>query len=132
MKRQTLKQRQIHESAVALVYNDIVDGLTTSNIINKLVNDDYSLGFNYSKSRAYKILSEARKLITEDFNDFRKSARQQIYSTLSDILTEAKDMGDRMSALKSIDMLAKLCGAYEPESVNLNNNQTITIDFKFD
>ena len=47
---------------------------------------------------------------------------------LYDLFTEAKDMGDRMNAIKCIQEIAKLTGAYEPTKVEAKV-ENIVIDF---
>lgn len=116
--------------AVKLVYNDFLNGATNSVVLNKLMNDGYGLDYFYSNSFAYKIIARATKMVNDDFNEYRKSAKQQLFVTAMDILTECREMGDRSTAIRTVEYLTKLMGAYEADKLDINENKEITIDFK--
>lgn len=117
-----------HEQAVRHVYNDILNGATYSVLYNKLIDDDYGLDFNYSQSMAQKIIAKARKRIKEDYKDSLPQMRETLTNMCLDIISEARLIGDRMSALKAIDMVSKFVGCYEPEKKEITVKE-MTIDF---
>lgn len=120
-----------HGQAVNAVYNDILDGSTYSVLYNKLINDEYGLDYHYSQSMAQKIITEARKQMKKDYEEALPQMRETLTNICLDILTEAKTMGDRHAAIKAVQEVAKLCGAYSPQQVQAKIENYV-IDFKLD
>lgn len=116
---------------VKFVYNDIVCGAPNSVLLEKLMSDSYSIGKKYKRSQSYKIIAKASELIKDDFSEYRESAKQQLFATALDILTECREMKDRSNALKTLDYISKLIGAYEADKINIKEEKDVTIDFKF-
>lgn len=117
-----------HEEAVRCVVNDILDGSTYSVLYQKLINNEYGLDYNYSQSMAQKIITKARKRLKEDYAEALPQMRETLTNICLDILSDAKLMGDRMNALKAVDYVAKLTGAYTPEQKEVTVKE-MTIDF---
>lgn len=117
-----------HSEAVRHVVNDILDGATYSVLFQKLTEDEYGLDYKYSQSMAQKIITEARKRMKEDYKEALPQMRETLTNICMDILSEAKQIGDRMNALKAVDYVAKLTGAYTPEQKEVTVKE-MTIDF---
>lgn len=116
------------EMAIRYVINDIIDGGVYSVIIEKLMNDEYGVGKKYVKGTAKQIIKCARERIKEDFAEQLPQIRENLTSMLMDLFTDAKQMGDRTNAIKAIQEIAKLTGAYEPTKVEAKV-ENIIIDF---
>lgn len=118
-----------HDDAIRNVVNDILDGATYSVLFQKLTEDEYGLDYKYSQSMAQKIITKARKRMKEDYKEALPQMRETLTNICMDILSEAKQIGDRMNALKAVDYVAKLTGAYEPTKVEAKVENYV-IDFK--
>lgn len=116
------------ELAIRNVINDLMDGGVYSVIKQKLMEDEYGIGKKYSEGTAKGIIKFARKRIKDDFEEQLPDIRASLTSMLLDLFTEAKDMGDRMNAIKCIQEIAKLTGAYEAEKKDITIKD-LTIDF---
>lgn len=116
------------ELAIRNVVNDLMDGGVYSVIKEKLMEDEYEIGKKYTESSAKNIIKFARARIKEDFEEQLPDIQAQLTNMLYDLFTEAKDMGDRMNAIKCIQEIAKLTGAYEAEKKDITIKD-LTIDF---
>ncbi|WP_407433041.1 hypothetical protein [Methanobrevibacter sp.] len=116
------------ELAIRNVVNDLMDGGVYSVIKEKLMEDEYGIGKKYTEGTAKAIIKFARKRIKDDFEEQLPDIRASLTNMLYDLFTEAKDMGDRMNAIKCIQEIAKLTGAYEPTKVEAKV-ENIVIDF---
>lgn len=116
------------ELAIRNVVNDLMDGGVYSVIKEKLMEDEYEIGKKYTESSAKNIIKFARARIKQDFEEQLPDIRASLTSMLLDLFTEAKDMGDRMNAIKCIQEIAKLSGAYEAEKKDITIKD-LTIDF---
>lgn len=118
-----------HEEAVRQVINDLLSGATYSVLFIKLTEDGYGLDYCYSNSMAQKIITQARKRLREDYKEALPQFREQLTHILLDIVTEAREMGDRGNAIKAVQEVAKLVGAYEPTKVEAKVENYV-IDFQ--
>lgn len=116
------------ELAIRNVVNDLMDGGVYSVIKEKLMEDEYGIGKKYTEGTAKGIIKFARKRIKDDFEEQLPDIRASLTNMLYDLFTEAKDMGDRMNAIKCIQEIAKLTGAYEAEKKDITIKD-LTIDF---
>lgn len=117
------------ELAIRNIINDIMDGGVYSVIIQKLEEDKYEIGKCYKKATAKHLISEARARIKADFEEQLPDIRASLTNMLYDMFTEAKEIGDRMNAIKCIQEIAKLTGAYTPQQVEAKIENYV-IDFK--
>ena len=117
------------ELAIRNVVNDLMDGGVYSVIKQKLMEDEYEIGKKYSEGTAKGIIKFARARIKQDFEEQLPDIRASLTNMLYDLFTEAKDMGDRMNAIKCLQEIAKLTGAYEPTKVEAKVENYV-IDFK--
>lgn len=114
------------------IYNLLVNGATSSNIIDRLMNDYWNVGKKYTHKSCYNLLEDARKMIKEDFEEDRKTLKEQIYANYMDIYAEARESFDRMAAIKCMENLAKITGLNEPTKVEAKVDGSIVIDFGLD
>ena len=126
---QCSKMRQ--ENAVRNVVNDILNGAVYSVVFQKLIEDGYGLDFKYSKSMAQKIITAARKRMREDYKEVVPNMKELLTNLCLDILSECRDSGDRQTALKAVQEVAKLTGSYDPIKTE-NKVEVVNIDFKLE
>lgn len=119
------------DEVVNHIYNDICNGATYTNCLNKLMNDDYEVGHKYSESRADKLIQMARKLIRQDFEEDRKEIKARLYVAIQDVFNECREANDRSNALKALEQISKLLGLNEPDKIDMRL-QNIDIDFGFE
>ena len=96
------------QEAIKLVYNDILDLVTYSVIKQKLMEDLYHLDYNYSESSVQDIYNEAMKAIKADYQKQKEDVNSQLVAAITDIVSEAKEEGNKMLALQGIDRLMKI------------------------
>lgn len=116
------------ELAIRHIINDLLDGAVCSVIITKLTEDSYEVGKKYCKSTAKEMFKEARRRIKADFEEQLPEIKSNLTNMLYDLFTEAKEVGDRMNAIKCIQEIAKLTGAYEAQKQDITIKD-LTIDF---
>lgn len=127
-------EKEIHhsrcrkEQAVRCVINDLLDGGMYSAIYIKLTEDKYGLDYKYSASSAQRIITDARKRMKEDYAEALPQFREQMTHMLLDIVTEAREQGDRGNAIRAIQEVCKISGVYEPEKKEVTVKE-MTIDF---
>lgn len=119
------------DEVVNHIYNDICNGATYTNCLNKLMNDDYEVGHKYSESRADALITEARRLIRQDFEEDRKEIKARLYVAIQDVFNECREANDRSNALKCLEQISKLLGLNEPDKIDMRL-QNIDIDFGFE
>lgn len=120
--------------AVKSVYNDFLQGATYSNVRDKLMNDDYDLGFKYADKSTTYIIHEAYDMIRDDFAKDREYLQAKLVATCNDILGEAVKDNNGKLALEAVDRIAKLGGLYNQTQtqVNILGKGDMVIDFKLD
>lgn len=116
------------ELAIRNVVNDLMDGGVYSVIKQKLMEDEYEVGKKYKEGTAKQIIAFARARIKQDFEEQLPDIRASLTNMLYDLFTEAKEIGDRMNAIKCLQEIAKLTGAYSPEQKEVTVKE-MTIDF---
>lgn len=120
--------------AVKSIYNDFLQGATYSNVRDKLMNDDYNLGFKYADKSTQDIIHEAYDMIRDDFAKDREYLQAKLVATCNDVLGEAVKDNNGKLALEAVDRIAKLGGLYNQTQtqVNILGKGDIVIDFKLD
>lgn len=111
------------------IYNDLMIGGTYSNIVAKVRNDDYNVGYTLGKECAKNLVTKVRKTIREDYMEEREHLRETNIARLLDLYNEALKNGDRLTGLKTLQEMNKMVGIYEPQNLNLNLQGEVTIDF---
>ena len=121
-----------YEMAVRNCVNSILNGATYSVMRAKLQEDSYNIGKKYGVSQCDRIIRDARRRIKEDTQEMIPTLREDMISRALDVYTEARDLGDRFSALKALDMINKTFGLYENKlKIDGDVNSTVTINFGF-
>ena len=120
--------------AVKSIYNDFLQGATYSNVRDKLINDDYNLGFKYADKSTQDIIHEASDMIRDDFAKDREYLQAKLVATCNDVLGEAVKDNNGKLALEAVDRIAKLGGLYNQTQtqVNILGKGDMVIDFKLD
>lgn len=127
------KDKGRHHLAVRNVINDILNGATYSVLKAKLMEDEYGLGYKYSKGQVDRIVREARDVIKKDTEEQLPYLKEDMLARMLDVYTEARDMGDRMNALKALDQINKMFGMYQEKlKVDADIKQEVIIDFGYD
>lgn len=127
------KDKGRHHLAVRNVINDILNGATYSVLKAKLMEDEYELGYKYSKGQVDRIVREARDVIKKDTEEQMPTLKEDMLARMLDVYTEARDMGDRMNALKALDQINKMFGMYQEKlKVDADIKQEVIIDFGYD
>lgn len=127
------KNTDRHNEAVKMVINDILLGATYSVLFAKLRGDLYGLDYKYSKTQSEKIIRDARKVIQDDIMEQMPSLVNDNINRLLDIFTECREMGDRLGAMKAVEIINKMAGITTDRlKVDANIKQEITIDFGYD
>ena len=120
--------------AIKKVYNDFCQGATYSNVMDKLMNDDYGLNFKYKDKSTKDIIHEAYDMIRDDFAKDRDFLQAKLVATCNDVLANAVEDGNGKLALEAVDRIAKLGGLYNQAQtqVNILGKGDMVIDFKLD
>ena len=120
--------------AIKNVYNDFCQGATYSNVMDKLMNDDYGIGFKYTDKSTPGVIHEAYQMIRDDFAKDREYLQAKLVATCNDILGNAVEDGNGKLALEAVDRIAKLGGLYNQTQtqVNILGKGDMVIDFKLD
>lgn len=113
------------------VYNDICNGALYSNLIDRLMEDYYNIGFKYSRHTAVDIISNVRRMLRKDFEEVKTQLREQLLAQLYDVYNEARAKEDRQSALAALKQIAKLTGADEAERFKVECDIFGNIDIAF-
>lgn len=127
------KDKGRHHLAVRNVINDILNGATYSVLKAKLMEDAYELGYKYSKGQVDRIVREARDVIKKDTEEQLPYLKEDMLARVLDVYTESRELGDRMNALKSLEMINKMFGLYQEKiKVDADIKQEVIIDFGYD
>ena len=120
--------------AIKNVYNDFCQGATYSNVMDKLMNDDYNIGFKYTAKSTEHLIHAAYQMIREDFAKDRETLQAKLIATCNDVLGNAVEAKNGKLALEAVDRIAKLGGLYNQTQtqVNILGKGDMVIDFKLD
>lgn len=113
------------------IYMEICRGVQQRNIVKNFMEDKYGLGLTGLTEKSIKRHYEkVRDRIKKEYEEKIEVYRQELAAALSNILTECRDSKDRTNAIRAVESLAKLTGAYAPEKHEVK--QDVVIDFGFD
>jgi hypothetical protein len=121
---------------VGLVYCDIINGLSTSDIIEKFAQCAYEGQEKPIKQRtATDYISAARRRLELDFQYEADELRHDLYAKMLAVYADAVEHNDRYNALIALDKVMKLTGcALDKQQNNIQLNATssgVTINFGF-
>lgn len=131
-----VKQWLAADEMVTEIYVDLANGLTKSEIVEKVTKGLYEHQKRpLSVRSAGDYLDAAYRRMAFDFEAQAEQMRADLYSKLMTIYHDAIEAGDRNNAIQVIDRIMKLtgCAADKPTTaVQINNNSDgITINFGF-
>lgn len=125
-------KKGIQELLIRHICNDLLNGAVQSVLLEKIQDDTYGVGKTYQISMARQLIALARKRIREDWKEESKELREMQLNRILDLYTESREIGDRMSALKSLQEINKISGLYEPTKVDMKVGGSIDISFGFE
>lgn len=125
------------DKVVDEVYVDLVNGLTKSDVIQKLNEGLYTpqegKGIGYRTAVDY--VNAAQQRLMYDFEKDAEKLRADLYSKLTAVYADAIEHNDRYNAIGALQTLMKLTGvAMEKQQNNIQlnaNKEGITINFGF-
>lgn len=127
-----VKPHKKTQEITTIVYTDLMNGAQPSQIIKKLMTDEYNIGKTYCWDRANKYLVMARKIMRDDVDKQRPFIKHQLVVAVMDILKEAKKKKDLNVALKAIDQVAKMTGCYDAQKLEIHQDLEINFGFEDD
>jgi hypothetical protein len=124
------------DKIVGLVYCDLINGLSTSDIIDKFAQCLYEGQEKPIKMRtAQDYIRAARNRMELDFQYEADQLRHDLYAKMLAVYADAVEHNDRYNALIALDKIMKLTGcAVEKQQNNIQLNATssgVTINFGF-
>lgn len=132
-----LKVWQKIDDIVSEVYIDLCNGMTKSDVLEKLQAALYPSqeGKKIQQRQSYEYLKAAFMRMQYDFQQQADELRADLYSKMMTVYSDAVKAGDRYNALIALDKIMKLTGiaADKPQTaVQINNNKDgITVNFGF-
>lgn len=134
IKEKKLGKNQVRkEMAIRHTVNAILAGATYSILVANLMEDEYGLDYKYTRGHSERIIKQARELIRKDTEEQLPHLKEDMLARMLDVYTEARDMGDRMNALKALDQINKMFGMYQEKlKVDADIKQEVIIDFGYD
>ncbi len=127
----------VADRIVSLVYCDIINGLSTSDIVEKFAQCAYEGQEKPIKQRtAQDYISAARRRLEYDFQYEADQLRHDLYAKMLAVYADAVEHGDRYNALIALDKVMKLtgCAIEKQQQNNIQLNATssgVTINFGF-
>lgn len=117
------------------IYCDMVNGVSSSEIILKLANAQYDEQSKPIGTRtAFDYINAAKDRLQYDYENDMKELRADLYGKLLAIYNDAVEEGDRTSALNAIEKIMKLGGMDKPQTaiqINSSEGGDITVNFGF-
>ena len=124
------------DGVVSEVYVDICNGMTKSDVLEKLMSGLYEGQDRGLKIRtAQDYIAAAYKRMQYDFEAKAEEMRADLYNKLITVYADAVKSNDRYNAVQAINTIMKLTGvAKEKQQNNIQvnaNQEGITINFGF-
>lgn len=99
---------------------DLLNGKMKSEVIYKLMNKMYeSQVTKYNEKRAKEIMKNAINNFQVELKETKDNLKAMAYNRLLSIYESAVSDSDRANALKSIDLMNKMLGLYEPDKLDV-------------
>ena len=126
----------VADKIVGLVYCDLINGLSTSDVVEKFAKCAYEGQEKPIKQRtAMDYVAAARNRMELDFQYEADQLRHDLYAKMLAVYSDAVEHNDRYNALIALDKIMKLTGcAMEKQQNNIQLNATssgVTINFGF-
>jgi len=124
------------DEVISAVYVDLCNGMTKSDVMEKLTKGLYeSQRKPVSVRAAYEYIGCAYQRMQYDFEAKAEELRADLYSKMMAVYQDCVQKGDRYNALQALDKIMKLTGcAVEKQQNNIQLNATssgVTINFGF-
>ena len=135
-KRTKIKKWLQTDEIITEVYVDLVNGMTRSDVMEKLMKGYYE---NQNKAlgarTAQDYIAAAYQRMRYDFEAQAEEMRADLYSKLISVYADAVKANDRYNAIQAVNTIMKLTGIAmdKPQNnIQINNNKEgITINFGF-
>jgi hypothetical protein len=121
------------------VYVDLVNGLTKSDIIQKLQEGLYTLqkGKGVKPRTGIEYINAAQQRLAFDFEKDAEKLRADLYSKMMAVYADCMAANDRYNALNALDKLMKLTGVANDKpstaiQINSDKEGGVTVNFGFD
>lgn len=127
----------ITDKIVGLVYVDLINGLSSSDVVEKFAECAYEGQDKPIKKRtAQDYIRAARNRMEYDFQYEADQLRHDLYAKMLAVYADAIEHGDRYNALIALDKVMKLtgCAMEKQQHNNIQLNATssgVTINFGF-
>lgn len=126
----------VTDRIVGLVYCDLINGLSTSDVVEKFAKCAYEGQEKPIKQRtAMDYVAAARNRMELDFQYEADQLRHDLYAKMLAVYSDAVEHNDRYNALIALDKIMKLTGcALDKQQNNIQLNATssgVTINFGF-
>jgi len=126
------------DAVISEVYVDLVNGMTKSDVMEKLMKGCYENQKRPLKERtSQEYIAAAYQRMQYDFEAQAEEMRADIYAKLMSVYADAVKANDRYNAVVALDKIMKLTGIAmdnKPQNnIQINNNKEgITINFGFE
>lgn len=105
-----------------LLYKKYIIGRLRNGAIPKSVIHEVEEKFNLSESYSTQLVYETNKVLKESLKDLSEDAANYVLETVQNIVESSLEEGDKKSALKGIELLAKVTKLFdEKPQVTVNN-----------
>ena len=120
------------------VYVDLINGLTKSDIVQKLDAGLYSpqkgKGIGYRTAVDY--INAAQQRLAYDFEKDAEKLRADLYAKMMAVYADCMEAGDRYNALNALDKLMKLTGVANDKpstaiQINSGKEGNVVVNFGF-
>lgn len=120
------------------VYVDMVNGLTKSDIVQKLDEGLYKMqnGKGIKYRTAVEYINAAQQRLAYDFEKDAEKLRADLYTKMMAVYADCMKANDRYNALNALDKLMKLTGIANDKpstaiQINSDKENGITVNFGF-
>lgn len=116
------------------IVTDIVAGLSRKRILHKMENNLYNMGFktsDYAEDSRLNIYRSAMNELKIECEGKKEELRSVVYERFLDVYSRALERNELANAITALKEMKKMLGLDEPDTINVNDKQTITIDFGF-
>lgn len=122
--------KQVDE-LVDLLYADICNGVSRSDIIQKLMQGMYEDHRALSHQQAYNYLEAAENRVVFNKMENEQSLKATLYTRYEALLEQAISDGDNFLAKNILDSMSRLCISQTPNTAVQINSSNEKIDIKF-
>lgn len=125
---------QTKDILISRIANDIVAGLNRRKVLMKLKDNQYDMPFktsDYTNDSMNHLYADAINELKVECDGKKEELRNILYERYMLVYETSIESNDRTNALNALKEVAKMLGLNEPEQVNVNEKQTIVIDFGF-